>query len=271
MRKVIFIGNWKTYKTSISEVDEWCRGILQFSPNFKQEHEFVICPSYIHLPGAAVAVPTNIMLGAQGCSANPPGPHTGEITAAQLATLGVKYCVIGHVEKRAMGETDEQINREIKACQAAGITPIVCFGETLIEYDNDKTRVVIERQMRDCLLGVRNVQDIILCYMPIWSIGTGFYTTGEYSNIIADFMRKTAAKLTGNPMSANCTIVFGGQITHTNAKEYMECPEIDGVMFAIAALDPKDYSEIAQTEFTTKKLLRVEHDMPKEKKGLFGK
>ena len=120
--------------------------------------------------------------------------------------------------------------------------------------------------MRDCLMGVKNVQDMVLCYMPIWSIGTGFYTSGEYSNIIADFMRKTAAKLTGNPMAANATIVFGGQITSTNVKEYLEAPEVDGVMFSFAALNPKDFAEIVGTEFSVRKLLRVEHEDPSKKK-----
>jgi len=266
MRKTIFIGSWKTYKTKMSEVENFFQGLIGYSGTFRQEYEIVVCPSAIHLQGASQIAPANIRLGGQDCSANPPGPHTGETTAEQLAYVGAKYCIVGHVERRVAGETDQQINEKIKRCQANGITPIVCFGETLLEYDNDQTRIVIERQMRDCLIGIRDLQNIVLCYMPIWSIGTGFYTTGEYSNIIADFMRKTVAKLTGNPMAANCTIVFGGQITSSNVKEYLECPEIDGVIFAVCALNPKDFAEIVQTEFSVKKLLRVDHEVPKEDK-----
>jgi triosephosphate isomerase len=250
----------------MSEVDTWFREILQYSPLFKQEHDYVICPSTIHLSGALASVPSNIMLGAQDCSDKGPGPCTGQTSAAQLANIGIKYCILGHVERRAAGETDQQINGKVKQCLANGVTPIVCFGETLIEYDNDQTRVIIERQMRDCLMGVREVDKVVLCYMPIWSIGTGFYTTGEYSNIIADFMRKTVVKLTGNPMAANCTLLFGGQITETNVKEYLECPEVDGVMFAIAALNPRDFAQIVQTPFETKKYLRVDHSDPNKKK-----
>jgi triosephosphate isomerase len=265
-RKTLFIGSWKTFKTTMNEVDQWFRDVLQYSPQFHQECEHVICPSMVHLANAISIVPSNITLGAQDCSEKGPGSCTGQTSAAQLASIGVKYCIVGHVERRAAGETDQQINGKIKQCLANGITPIVCFGETLIEYDNDQTRVVIERQMRDCLLGIKDVEKIVLCYMPIWTIGTGFYTTGEYSNIIADFMRKTVAKLTQNPMAANCTLVFGGQITATNVQEYLECPEIDGVMFAIAALNPRDFAEIVTTKFETKKYLRIEQPDPKKKK-----
>ena len=266
MRKTVFIGSWKTYKTGIDEVNDFFAGLLQYSPNFNPEYEIVLCPSVIHMAEAKSKFPSNVAMGAQDCSAYPAGAHTGETTAAQLEMVGAKYCILGHVERRAAGETDQQINLKIKQCLEVGITPIVCFGETLLEYDNDQTRIIIERQMRDCLLGVKDLQKVMLCYMPIWSIGTGFYTSGEYSNIIADFIRKTAVKLTGNPMSANCTIIFGGQITNTNAKEYLETPEVDGIMFAIAALNPRDFAEIVQTEFDVKKLLRVDHTPYKEDK-----
>jgi triosephosphate isomerase len=269
----MFVGSWKTYKSTIAEVNDYFRDLPNYSSSFKTDYEIVLCPSTIHLESAMRAVPSNVRLGAQDCSAYPAGPHTGDTTAAQLADLRVRYCVLGHVERRAAGETDEVINLKVKQCLANGITPIVCFGETLVEYDNDQTRVVIERQMRDSLRDVKDIENVVLCYMPIWSIGTGFYTTGEYSHIIADFMRKNAVKLTGNPMSANCTILFGGQITHGNVQEYLETPEVDGVMFAVCALNPADFSEIVKTPFSMKNLIRINQDevSPEKKKGgLFG-
>jgi triosephosphate isomerase len=263
MRKNMFVGSWKTYKTTVAEVRDFFKELPPYSARFRQEFEVVLCPSVVHMEAASTLMPPNIKLGAQDCSPYGGGAHTGETSAAQLAALGVKYCIAGHVERRKSGETDQQINGKVKQCLAAGISPIICFGETLIEYDNNQTRIVLERQMRDCLVGITNLENVVLCYMPIWSIGTGFYTTGEYSNIIADFMRKTAVKLTGNPMSANCTILFGGQISSSNAKEYLETPEVDGVMFATAALTPKDFAEIVNTEFSVKKLLKVDHEEPK--------
>jgi triosephosphate isomerase len=266
MRKTMFVGSWKTYKTGVGEVRDFFKDLPNYSHGFKPEHEIVVCPATIHLAEAHTLIPNYMKMGAQDCSAYGKGPHTGDTTAVQLAAVGVKYCIVGHVERRKDGETDAQINGKIKQCLENGIRPIVCFGETLVEYDNDQTRIVIERQMRDSLMGIHDIENIVLCYMPIWSIGTGFYTTGEYSNIIADFMRKTAVKLTNNPMSANCTILFGGQITQSNAQEYLECPEVDGVMFAVAALNPRDFSAICATEFSIKKLLKVEQPDPKKDK-----
>jgi len=264
MRKTMFVASWKSYKTTTQEVKEFLNEFPQYSAHFDPQYEVILCPSVVHLEAAHTMFPPNITLGAQDCSQFPAGAHTGETTAAQLATFGVKYCILGHVERRKAGETDQEINAKIKQCIAAGINPIICFGETLVEYDNDQTRIVIERQMRDCLVGVSDVSKLTFCYMPIWSIGTGFYTTGEYSNIIADFIRKTAARLTGNPMAANCTILFGGQITASNVKEYLETPEVDGVMFAIAALKPPTFAEIVSTKFTVQLLAKV-NDAPEKK------
>ena len=263
MRKTMFVARWKTYKTDVTEVRDFLKELPQFSAKFNPTHDVVLCPSFVHMETARAIMPTNVLLGAQDCSAHPSGPHTGDTSAAQLAALGVKYCIVGHVERRKDGETDQMINGKIKQCLASGISPIVCFGETLEEYDNDKTRIVIERQMRDCLTGVRDIQKLVFCYMPIWSIGTGFYTSGDYSNIIADFMRKTAVKLTGNPMAANCTILFGGQITASNAQEYLETPEVDGIMFAVSALRPRDFAEIIETKFSIKSLAKP--TLPDEK------
>ena len=259
MRQTIFIGSWKTYKTDVKEVKEFFQVLPEFAGKFLPDRKVVLCPSHVHIETASELVPNYIQLGAQDCSAFGKGPYTGDTTAAQLKSMGVKYCICGHVERRAAGEKNEQINGKVKQCLANGITPIVCFGENLVEYDNDQTRIVIERQMRDSLVGIKDLQNVILAYMPQWTIGTGLYTSGEYSNIIADFIRRTAVKLTGNPMDANCTIVFAGQITSTNAAEYLECPEIDGIMFAIAALQPIDFAEMCSTKFKTKFLEKVEH------------
>jgi triosephosphate isomerase len=265
MRQTTFIGSWKTYKTTANEVREFFEQLPAYASQFNAGHQVVLCPSFVHMDMVGQALPPYMQLGAQDCSEFVKGPHTGDTTAEQLKALNVKYCICGHVERRKAGETDAQINGKVKRCLENGIKPIVCFGETLQEYDNNQTRIIIERQMRDTLLGIKNLEDVILCYMPIWAIGTGFYTSGEYSNIIADFIRRTAVKLTGNPMSANCTIVFGGQITSTNVGEYMECPEIDGVIFAIAALNPKDFAGFASTKFNIKKYQRIDQT-PTEKK-----
>jgi len=265
MRKTMFVGSWKTYKSTLNEVKDFFLQLPGFAHQFKPEHEHVLCPSFVHMETTSVNIPPFMKLGAQDCSRFGKGPYTGDTTAEQLKHFGVKYCICGHVERRkTFGEDDTAVNQKVKQCLANGITPIVCVGETLTEYDNDQTRIVIERQLRDSLQGVKEIENIVLCYMPIWSIGTGQYTSGPYSNIIADFMRRTVVKLTGNPMSANCTILFGGSITATNVKEYLECPEIDGVMFSIAACQPKDFGAFASTQFDIKKLQKVADPTPQK-------
>ena len=244
MRKVVFVGSWKAHKTR-TEAEAYFKELPSVSPAF--QHEVILCPGYVHMQMAGDMLPSNVQLGAQDVGES--GNFTGEISAAMLASYKVKYCIVGHIERRKKGETDAVINSKIKSLLAAGISPILCIGDTLQEYDANQTRTALEKQLRDCLMGVSDLSKVILCYMPIWSIGTGFYASGEYASMIADFMRKTVQKVTGNPMSGNVTILFGGQITSTNIREYLETPGIDGVMFAVAALNVRTFGEIVTTNF----------------------
>lgn len=250
MRRSFFVGSWKANKT-LEEAKQYFKDFQNVSSTFM--HETVLCPSYIHMETAMNMMPATVKLGAQDVSQYPSGPYTGEISASMLASMGVKYCIVGHVDRRKDGETDEQINKKIKQLIAAGISPIVCFGETMVDYENNMTQMVIDNQMKICLAGVTDISKLILCYQPIWSVGTGYYTAGDYTNIIADYMRKHIVKITGNPMSANTTILYGGQITVGNVREYMDQPEIDGVMFAVAAMDVNDFAAVVTSKFTIKK------------------
>jgi len=246
MRKVYFIGSWKSTKTR-EEASNFFAQLPTVANTFN--HEVVLCPSFLHME-AAQGLPVTVKLGAQNCSKNGSGAFTGEISASMLKSYGVKYCILGHVERRAAGETDKEINLKIKQCLANGITPVICFGETMADYDNNLTRQVIERQMTEALAGIREYHSLILSYMPIWSIGTGYYTSGEYTNIILDFMRKTMQKLTGQPMAGNIPMLYGGMVTHSNAREYLECAQVDGLVFAVAASTVPDYAKMVTTKFT---------------------
>jgi len=245
MRRTIFIGSWKSTK-SRDDAAQFFAQMPGLASNFT--HEVVLCPSFLHME-AAQALPHTVKLGAQNVSQNGSGAFTGEVSAAMLKSYGVKYCLVGHVERRVAGETDQQINLKIKQLIANGITPVICFGETLADYDNNMTRQVIEKQMTDALAGVREYNQLVLCYMPIWSIGTGYYTSGEYTNIILDFMRKHIQKLSGNPMAGNIPMLYGGQVTHSNAREYLECAQVDGLVFAAAASSPSEFAKMVTTQF----------------------
>jgi triosephosphate isomerase len=164
----------------------------------------------------------------------------------------VKYCVVGHVERRSWGETDAQINKKIKQLIANGITPVLVVGETQSEYDSNMTRVSIEKQMQLCLEGVREFDRLVLCYQPAWGIGTGHNTTPEYTNLIINFMRKTIQNISKLPMSANIPMIYGGTVTSSNAASYLEQPDIDGLLFAVAAMKPQSFADLVNTKFNIK-------------------
>ena len=250
MRRTLIVGNWKANKT-IAETEAYLKELPQFSANWK--HEVVITPSFVNLETASRHMPSNVKLGAQDLSQWPSGEHNGEVTATMLRAVGVQYCIVGHVERRQMGETNTAINAKVKNCLSSDITPIICVGETLEEYNSDMTRVVLEKQIRSCLDGVKDFGKIVVAYQPVWTIGTGYYAAGDLANIIADFIRKTVQKMTGNAMSSNFPILYGGGITASNAREYLETPEVDGLMVGPTSRTPQLLNEIVMTEFTIKK------------------
>ncbi|KAI4454048.1 triosephosphate isomerase [Holotrichia oblita] len=218
------------------------------------QSEVVITPTFLSLETASRKITPNVKLGAQDVSHLGMGAYCGEIPASLLKALGVKYCIVGHVERRGLGETNDRINLKVKNCLAYGIIPILCIGETLSEYEGDKTRVVIEKQLKECLVGVSGVENIVIAYQPIWSIGTGNQVPTEYIGIIADFIRKTVKKITGNALSANFTLLYGGgPITAQTAKMFLETPDIDGLMVGGTSLKPSSLSEIVNTKFQIKK------------------
>jgi len=242
----MFIASWKA-NVNLEQARKFITEIPAVASSF--EHEVILCPSFLHIDMVHKALPQTIKLGAQDASQHGMGPFTGETAAAQLAEFGVKYCLVGHVERRVMGETDEIINKKIKQLVANNIIPVMIVGENLAEYDNNQTRVVIERQLRDGLMGIKDVSKMIFAYQPAWSIGTGYYTSVDYTNIIVDFMRKTLQKVTGSPLAANVPVLYGGGITLSNAKEYLECPEVDGLMFAPNSHVASHFGNMVNTKF----------------------
>ena len=214
------------------------------------QSEVILCPSHVFLDLASRKMPHAVKLGAQDASKYSNGPYTGEITASVLANFGVKYAIIGHMERRILGETDADINKKIKQCLAHGITPVIVVGEDITQYNNDMTRVILERQLMEALDGVRDYEKLVFCYQPGWSIGTGHYTSGDYTNLIIEFMRKHIQKLSGVPLAGNVPILYGGGVTLSNAKEYLEQPEVDGIMWGLNTTTPKGIADMVNIKFT---------------------
>ena len=251
MRRTLFVGNWKSNK-NIAETEAYLAELPQYSSGW--QHEVVLMPSFVSLHTASQKLTGDVKLGAQDVSHLGVGACCGDIPASLLKSVGVKYCLVGHYDRRAMGETNDRINQKLKNLIASEITPILCIGESLNEYNSDKTREVVDKQLRECLVGVKEIDKIVIAYQPIWTVGTGHNASSEYIGIIADYIRKTVKNITGNAMSVNFTLLYGGgPITNMTAKMFLETPDIDGLMSTVGSLKPSTFSEIIKTEFKIRK------------------
>jgi len=250
MRKTLFVGNWKAHFT-VEEAENFFKELPQYSG--KWVHETVLTPPFTLMHTAKTMLPPNVILGAQDVSHYGIGPYCGEIPCGLLKPFGVKYAIVGHVERRVMGEQNDRINTKLKNCLAHDITPILCVGDNLQEYQADRTKEVIEKQLQECLTGVGDLSKIVVAYQPIWSIGTGFYASSELCSMIANTIRKQVQKLGGTPMAGNFPILYAGGITTENAQEYLETTDIDGLMVGPTSMKPEMLNKIVMTRFQPKR------------------
>ena len=248
MRIPIIAGNWKMHKTveeSLTLVRELRRGLREISGVDK-----VICPPFVALaPIAEVLKPTDIGLGAQNMYWEEQGSYTGEISPVMLRDL-CKYVILGHSERRQyFGETDEGVNRKVKAALAHGLIPIVCVGENLEQNESGQTQDVVSGQVSSALAGLdaSQVETLIVAYEPIWAIGTGKPATGAGANLVVGLtIRGTIARLFGEDAAQKVRIQYGGSVKPDNITEFMVQPDIDGALVGGASLKAKDFSEIVR-------------------------
>jgi triosephosphate isomerase len=248
MRKPFVAGNWKMNKNvdqSTVLVQEMLSG-LQAVP----EVERVICPPFTSLMIlSAQLANTGVGLGAQNMHWETSGAFTGEI-APQMVAEFCGYVIIGHSERREyFGETDESVNKKLKAALAIGLTPIVCIGETLTEYETGKTGEVVKRQVLEGLKEIETTKasQIVVAYEPVWAIGTGKAATGEGANaVLRDHIRPALAGLFGSAVAQNLRILYGGSVTAANAAEFFGQSEIDGALVGGASLKPAEFIKIVE-------------------------
>ena len=195
-RTPIIAGNWKMNNTAKEGV-ALVNAIKPLVADAKCE--VVVCVPAIDIPAVAEALAgSNIALGAQNVHFAEKGAYTGEISAAMLKEYGVKYVIIGHSERRQyFGETDETVNKRTLAALAAGLTPIVCIGETLQERESARTEAVLDRQITEGMKGIGDISEIVIAYEPVWAIGTGKTATCEQANETIGFIRSKCAELFG--------------------------------------------------------------------------
>jgi len=240
MRKPILAGNWKMNMT-IAEATDFVRTIRRGLNEIKTVDR-VICPPFTALAALKdLLSATEIGLGAQNMHWEEAGAYTGEISPAMLKEL-CQYVILGHSERRAFfGETDEGINRKLKAALAHGLLPIVCVGETESEYDAGSTEQVVGGQVRGCLAGLTTAQvaGLVIAYEPVWAIGTGRAATpAGAGSVIGLTIRGTIAGLYDEATAQAVRVQYGGSVKPSNVAEFMAHPDIDGALVGGASLKP---------------------------------
>lgn len=248
MRKPLVAGNWKMNKT----VEQARQLVAELAPELKDITgvEKVLCPPFPALLAVnAMLVGTDIALGAQNLHWEASGAYTGEVSPAMVAEL-CRYVIIGHSERRTyFGETDATVNKRIFAALGAGLTPIVCIGETLAENEAGSTAEVIQRQLVQGLQNLTREQaaSIVLAYEPVWAIGTGKAATSDWANRVSGMLIRTVlAMLFGKEAAAEIRILYGGSVTTANATEFFSQLEVDGALVGGASLKPAEFLAITR-------------------------
>lgn len=245
MRRKVIAGNWKMNMLP----NETIKFIEEFEPLVKDtNNEVILCVPYTDLFYALnFAQDTNIKIGAQNMHFEESGAYTGEVSAKMLKSIGVEYVIIGHSERRQyFNETDETVNKKIKAAFANELKPIVCVGETLEERESGKTVDIITNQTKLALEGLTDeqVKNTIIAYEPIWAIGTGKTATSEDANNSIKEIRKKIEEIYGKDVAECVIIQYGGSVKSVNAKELFTTSDIDGGLVGGASLKPEEFAKI---------------------------
>ena len=245
-RKPIIAGNWKLNMLK-ADAEALAKGVVA-AVGTKNDVDVVLCPTFTALDTVAKTIAgSKVAMGAQDCYWEEKGAFTGEIAPSMLKDAGCTFVIIGHSERRQyFGETDATINKKAKALYAAGLTPIICVGETLEEREACKMQAVIETQVRGTLAGLEadKVAASVLAYEPVWAIGTGKTASKEQAQEVHAIIRKLVAELFGQAVADAVRIQYGGSVKAENAAELMAQPDIDGALVGGAALKADSFAGI---------------------------
>ncbi|PRR79467.1 Triosephosphate isomerase [Clostridium liquoris] len=230
-------------------VEEAVKLVEELKPMVKDAQcEVVLCPTFICLQAVKNVVEgTNIKVGAQNMYFEEKGAFTGEVSPGMLQALGINYVIIGHSERRQyFSETDETVNKKLKAAFEHKLIPILCVGESLYERENKITKEVIGRQVKLDLANLTSeqVEKLIIAYEPIWAIGTGKTATSEQANETIGFIRNIVKELYGEEVGEKTRIQYGGSVKPSTIKEQMAMSDIDGALVGGASLKAEDFAAI---------------------------
>mgnify|MGYP002515481867 FL=1 len=247
VRKAVIAGNWKMNKTPAETTEI----INAMKPLVKDaDCSVVLCVPYVDIHAALTAAEgSNIEIGAENCHWEKSGAYTGEISADMLTAMGVKYVITGHSERRQyFGETDITVNKRTLAAVNAGLTAIVCVGETLEQREQGITAELVAMQTKIALGSISKEQldKIIIAYEPVWAIGTGKTATADQAEEVCAVIRETIAKVYDNEAAEALTIQYGGSMNAANADELVSKVNVDGGLIGGASLKAEDFSIIVK-------------------------
>ncbi len=239
--KPIIVGNWKM-NNSFSNVLDFTEVVNTKFENLENV-EIGVCIPSVYLMVASKD--GNLGIGAQNVFYEDSGAYTGELSIHHLNDCMLKYCIIGHSERREIfKETDEDINRKLRKLQETSITPIVCIGENEEQYDNNESKQVVKTQLVNALNGIDNVNGVVFAYEPIWAIGTGKSATSDYAEEMCKYVREVVGEMFD---VSSVRVQYGGSVKPENIKEYMSKPNIDGALVGGASLDEASFIKLVES------------------------
>jgi triosephosphate isomerase len=245
MRVPFIAGNWKM-NTTATEAERLVLGMLEKLDKIEGV-EKVLCPPFVSLVAISIMLQnSSIKLGAQNMYFETKGAYTGEISPLMLSEL-CEFVILGHSERRwYFGETDEIVNKKVKAALANKLEPILCVGERLEENEAGKTEEVVSRQVTEALNDIEPVRDLVIAYEPVWAIGTGKAASGKQAAATIQYIRGVVAKLWNKRMAQDLRILYGGSVTGANIAEFISDLEIDGALVGGASLKAEEFVAIVE-------------------------
>ncbi|NHZ86418.1 MAG: triose-phosphate isomerase [Planctomycetia bacterium] len=246
-KHAIVAGNWKMYKTP-NEGYNFVQDFVNLVLNI-EDLEVIFCPPFSALFNIDVVLKeTPYRLGAQNCHWAKEGAFTGEISVSMLESCGVDYVILGHSERRHIfNETNEWINKKVKAVLNGGLKPILCIGETLDQRKSDETKDVLFYQLKEGLNGVMKLDDIVIAYEPVWAIGTGETATIEQVSVAHKWVREILSNLYSQDIADVTSILYGGSVKPENAGELFDINDVNGFLIGGASLTIDPFKEIILT------------------------
>lgn len=248
MRKQIAAANWKmncTYQQGEKLLNDILNANISLAEH--QQVIFAVPFPYLIMANSEVAEEENYFVSAQNCYFKKSGAYTGEVSAEMLQSIGIKYCILGHSERREFfKETNEQLAEKVNLCLQSEIIPLFCCGEPLEIREAGTQNSYVETQLKESLfhLNEQQIQEVVIAYEPIWAIGTGKTASSEQAQEMHAHLRSILAAKYGPLVSKQISILYGGSVKAANAKELFNCPDVDGGLVGGASLNAEEFTAI---------------------------